>query len=239
MTKAVLFDVDFTLIYPGPTFQGEGYQRFCARHGLAVDPRRFEEAVASSSPLLDRTIDHVHDTAHYLAYVEAIIRRMGGEGPGVAPCAAEIYHEWAVNHHFSLYDDVPETLRALASRGLRLGLVSNTHRCLTSFQAHFDLDAYISAAVSSSEHGYMKPHPSIFRTAVRLLGVEPAATVMVGDNLRQDIEGAVAAGLRAVHLCRRSCVGRDSIDVAGTGGTVVVPVISTLADLPALVEARG
>jgi hypothetical protein len=29
---AVFFDVDFTLIYPGPTFQGEGYARFCARH---------------------------------------------------------------------------------------------------------------------------------------------------------------------------------------------------------------
>ena len=32
--SAVFFDVDFTLIYPGPTFQGEGYQRFCAAHGI-------------------------------------------------------------------------------------------------------------------------------------------------------------------------------------------------------------
>ena len=38
VTRAVFFDVDFTLIYPGPTFRGEGYQRFCARHGIAVDP---------------------------------------------------------------------------------------------------------------------------------------------------------------------------------------------------------
>jgi len=30
MTSAVFFDVDFTLIYPGPTFQGEGYRRFGA-----------------------------------------------------------------------------------------------------------------------------------------------------------------------------------------------------------------
>ncbi len=36
VTRAVFFDVDFTLIYPGPTFQGEGYQRFCARHGMQV-----------------------------------------------------------------------------------------------------------------------------------------------------------------------------------------------------------
>ena len=36
--RAVLFDVDFTLIYPGPTFQGEGYERFCTQHGILVDP---------------------------------------------------------------------------------------------------------------------------------------------------------------------------------------------------------
>ena len=36
--KAVIFDVDFTLIYPGPTFRGEGYRAFCARHGMGYVP---------------------------------------------------------------------------------------------------------------------------------------------------------------------------------------------------------
>lgn len=44
-TKTMFFDVDFTLISPGPTFQGVGYQRFCARYGIDVDPSRFAEAV--------------------------------------------------------------------------------------------------------------------------------------------------------------------------------------------------
>ena len=48
-TRAVLFDVDFTLIYPGPTFRGEGYQAFCARHGMGVDPSMFEEGVACAA----------------------------------------------------------------------------------------------------------------------------------------------------------------------------------------------
>ena len=39
-TRAVFFDVDFTLIYPGPVFQGEGYRAFCARtrHGRGSIP---------------------------------------------------------------------------------------------------------------------------------------------------------------------------------------------------------
>ena len=53
MIRAVLFDVDFTLIYPGPTFQAEGYRRACAAHGIDVDPAKFDQATAASSFILD------------------------------------------------------------------------------------------------------------------------------------------------------------------------------------------
>ena len=46
VTKAVFFDVDFTLIYPGPTFQAEGYRRACAAHGIVVDPAKFDAATS-------------------------------------------------------------------------------------------------------------------------------------------------------------------------------------------------
>ena len=49
-TRAVFFDVDFTLIYPGPRFQASGYHDFCARHGIAVDPAAFDRAVAAPRP---------------------------------------------------------------------------------------------------------------------------------------------------------------------------------------------
>ena len=54
-------------------------------------------------------------------------------------------------------------LQELASAGIRIGLISNSHRCLASFQSHFELQEFVTATVSSSDHGLMKPHPSIFR----------------------------------------------------------------------------
>ena len=129
MTRAVFFDVDFTLIYPGPTFRGEGYARFCARHGIEVDPSRFEAAVAGASAVLDEARDHIYEAALFHRYTAAIIRGMGGEGPQVNACAEEIYEEWAGCHHFALYDDVPGTLSVIAARGIRIGLISNSHRC--------------------------------------------------------------------------------------------------------------
>jgi FMN phosphatase YigB (HAD superfamily) len=55
----------------------------------------------------------------------------------------------------------------------------------------------IAAAVSSSEHGLMKPHPSIFAAALRLVDVPAADAMMVGDSVRQDVDGARSAGMRA------------------------------------------
>ena len=89
---------------------------------------------------------------------------------------------------------------ALAARGLTIGLISNSHRCLTSFQEHFALQAFVSAAVSSAEHGRMKPHPSIFAAALELLGHGAAECVMVGDDEARDIAPARALGMRFVHV---------------------------------------
>jgi 4-nitrophenyl phosphatase len=41
-----------------------------------------------------------------------------------------------------------------------------------------------------------KPHPPIFQAALRFLGTPPAETLMIGDRLTTDIEGAQRVGLR-------------------------------------------
>ena len=233
--KAVLFDVDFTLIYPGPMFRGEGYRAFCARYGMDVDASKFETGVESASPLLNSR-DDVYDPEIFIAYTSRIIEVMGGAGPRIDDCSREIYREWAACQHFELYDDVPQVLRELTDAGLRVGLISNTHRCLASFQSHFELQGLISATVSSSDHGLMKPHPSIFRAALQLLDVEPAEAVMVGDSATHDVEGALGVGMRAV-LLNRGDSAAPIVAVARPGsgpGDDRVPVIHSLRELTAL-----
>jgi FMN phosphatase YigB (HAD superfamily) len=173
-TRAVFFDVDFTLIYPGPVFQGDGYRAFCARHGIhSCEPSAFESAVTSAAALLDRAEGQAYDAGVFIAYIRHIIERMGGSGDGVEACAAEIYAEWAACRHFRLYEDVRPAMHALRARGLRLGLISNTHRSLDAFRSHFELEDLVAATVSSRDHGYNKPHPSIFRAALAQLAAMP------------------------------------------------------------------
>jgi len=225
-TAAVFFDVDFTLIYPGPTFQGVGYEQFCARHSISVKRSRFAHAVRAASTILDDQQEHVYDEEIFVRYTRRIIEGMGGTGPSLDACAREIFAEWASCHHFHMYDDVTPVLRELGARGVKIGLISNSHRSLASFEEHFELDGLISAAVSSSEHGYLKPHPSIFEAALKLAGVEAKESVMVGDSFPHDIAGALSVGMRGV------LVHRADDPPAATPANV--PVIHDLSDLLAI-----
>lgn len=223
-TQAVFFDVDFTLIYPGPMFQAIGYRQACERHGIAVEESRYPEAVSGALAALDHEQVRYED-AVFTRFIRRIIEGMGGSGDAIDVCAREMYAAWAMCHHFHLYDDVEAVLRELAARRLTIGLISNSHRKLDDFVEHFQLRGWIgSAVVSSAEHGYCKPHPSIFQAALSQAGVGATESLMVGDSLTHDVHGARAVGMRGVLLHR----------AVGPLPAVDVPVIRNLTDLPPL-----
>jgi HAD superfamily hydrolase (TIGR01662 family) len=224
--RAVFFDVDFTLIYPGPTFQGDGYARFCAAEAIDVDPARFDAAVAAASFVLDEVEEQVYDPKLFVHYTATIIEHMGGRGASVIRVAEQIYQQWAANHHFEIYDDVAPVLRALAARGYRLGVISNSHRSLQAFTEHFKLDGLIGTTISSAEHGFMKPHRSIFDAALQRASVGAGEAVMVGDSLKADIEGARAAGMRGI-LLRRSGERPAALPI----GVSLITTLHELTDL--------
>ncbi len=228
MIKAVFFDVDFTLIHPGPTFQAEGYRRACAAHGIDVDPSKFSEATAASSFILDEVEEQIYKHDIFIHYTASIIEHMGGRGAKVVEVAAEIYAQWSVNHHFELYDDVASVMADLKKRGLLVGLISNSHRSLDAFREHFSLADFVSVSVSGAEHGYMKPHRSIFDRALERAKVKAEEALMVGDSFKHDIEGALNAGWRAV-LLRRS----GDVPYALPPD---LPVIQTLPELLPLID---
>ena len=222
-TTAVFFDVDFTLIYPGPTFQAEGYRRACAAHGIEVDPAKFDEATAASSFILDEVEEQIYKHDVFIHYTASIIEKMGGRGANVVEVASEIYDQWSVNHHFEMYDDVAPVLETLQKRGTIVGVISNSHRSLDAFREHFSLGNVITVSVSGAEHGYMKPHRSIFEAALDRARVKADEAMMVGDSFKHDIEGALNAGWRAVLLRRSGEVPYTLPDN--------LPVIRTLPDL--------
>jgi putative hydrolase of the HAD superfamily len=193
--RAVLFDVDFTLVRPGPELGPEGYRRLGERFGLALDPARYDEARAKAVEELQHHPELEHDDEIWVAFTERIVRYMGGDADGARECAIEMTAAWERHHNFELYEDTLPAIAELRRHGLRLGLVSNTGRNLDAFVRHHSLD--VDVAVGSRTHGRTKPHESIFRAALERLDVPAAAAAMIGDSVRDDLEGARALGMRA------------------------------------------
>jgi putative hydrolase of the HAD superfamily len=100
----------------------------------------------------------------------------------------------------------PEAVHRLKARGLRLGIVSDTGfrpgRVLRRQLAAAGILACFEPAglAFSDEVGVPKPHPRIFETALKGLGVPPDQAVHVGDLKFTDVAGARGVGMRVIRF---------------------------------------
>jgi putative hydrolase of the HAD superfamily len=119
-------------------------------------------------------------------------------------------HSWA---HVGL--GVSDGLRTVAALGLPLGVISNSDGSVEGDLRRLGVcyvpdpeggprpaaGVKMGVILDSEVVGVAKPDPEIFRVALDALGVPAGGTVWhVGDSLRYDVAGAVAAGLQPVHM---------------------------------------
>lgn len=97
-------------------------------------------------------------------------------------------------------------VRALSNLNYKLGIISNMilpgillERLLRSE----GLREFFGPVITSSETGYIKPHPRIFERALDAGNWRAEEALMVGDTFRQDIIGARSVGMRAIWLNSR------------------------------------
>jgi len=99
------------------------------------------------------------------------------------------------------YPDALLVLSILRKRGYKLGLISNTHwRFLGSFRT--EIEKTFDVVTLSYEHGYAKPHPSIFLATIKKLGVEANRCLHVGDDPTADVQGARNVGMKTAFIKR-------------------------------------
>ena len=231
--EAVLFDWGGTLSTYAQV-ELEDMWRLAAHH---FDPARTDEitrvlTATEAATFARAETDCVSSTLRQI--LEAASAELGLD-------VAEAVLEEAGTHYLDSWTphivhepDAAATLRALKDRGLRTGLLSNTH-WPRPFHEHFlerdGLADLLDARLYTSELSHMKPHPSVFAAALEAVGVDdPARAVFVGDRLHDDVHGAKAAGMRGVWR-RSTFVPGFDVEPDAT--------IDALAELPAIVDGWG
>lgn len=196
--QAVTFDVGGTLIEAQPSV-GHVYAEIAGRHGVkGISPEllneRFKTAWRARQQFTDRRAD-------WEELVDAAFQGLVAEPPRTT-FFPELYERFAQPEVWRIFDDVLPALEALASRGLRLGVISNWDERLRVLLRRLRLDAYFDTLVVSCEMGFPKPSPVIFEHAARKLGLPPAAILHVGDSQEMDVVGAREAGFHALRIRR-------------------------------------
>lgn len=175
--------------------------RLAARH---LAPHAEEEVCAQLVAVEQAFFDRISVDQRSTTLAELLAAASTELGLDVAEAVLEeaaLHHLDSWTPHIVHDPDAQPVLAALKARGIKTGLLSNTH-WPRAFHEHFlerdGLAEHLDVRTYSSELTHTKPHPIAFRSVLRELGVLPAETVFVGDRLYDDVFGAKANGLTAV-----------------------------------------
>ena len=123
-----------------------------------------------------------------------------------------------------------ETLKALKHLDLKIGLFTlNSGKAANHILQRFKLSSYFSVMVPRNKVNFVKPNPEHLETALKVLGVSPEETVVVGDG-EVDMESAKELKAIAVGL---SAMGSKTEKLINRGANYI---ITSISDLPILLQ---
>lgn len=100
-----------------------------------------------------------------------------------------------------VYDGVKETLGELRRRGGRVYLLSNAQSDFTRPELELlGLADCFDGILLSSEEGCKKPCAAFFQRLLERYGLDPARSIMVGNDEFSDIAGAAGMGMDSLYL---------------------------------------
>ncbi|MDY7076781.1 MAG: HAD-IA family hydrolase [Chloroflexota bacterium] len=182
--EAVLFDFDGTLVCLNIDFaqMRADVEAILPRYGLSVDeiaPRYTLELIEECVEALAKR-DSVETAAAFRRDAEAAVVAVETDAADTA----------------QVHSGVPELLKTLRERGIKIGIV--TRNCRAAVECILSRNALIyDVLLTRDDVKAVKPDPAHLLTALRLLAVKPWRALMVGDH-PMDVRSGRAVGARTV-----------------------------------------
>lgn len=107
----------------------------------------------------------------------------------------------ASREYIKLFPGVEEFLKKIRESGKHAYILSNAQASYTLPEIKmFGLDELTDDFIMSSDYKCMKPDVKFFDELIVRHNMDKSKTVMIGDSLSSDIEGAGRAGIDSIHL---------------------------------------
>jgi HAD superfamily hydrolase (TIGR01509 family) len=203
MSKAVIFDIDGTLI-DSVDGHAHAWQRTLARYGCDVPFEKVRSQIGKGGDQLMPAL-----------LPEAIIREKGKE---IERVRLDMFkHEYLPQ--VRPFPEVRALVKRLLADGKRVVLASSAKGDeLETYKRIAGIDDLIEDATSSEDADRSKPHPDIFQAALaKLEGLDASDAVVIGDT-PYDAEAAGKAGLRTIGVL---CGGFAEQDLRRAGCSAI------------------
>jgi len=100
-----------------------------------------------------------------------------------------------------LFPYTKEILLYLVERGYNLHLITNGFEKTQFSKLHYSgLNVFFKEIITSETSNSLKPNKEIFEFAFRKTGALPTKSIMIGDSIEVDIQGAINAGIDQVFV---------------------------------------
>ncbi len=231
--ETLLFDFGGTLDSDGVAWK-ERFHAFYRAEGLELSAEAFAPAFYAADDALVGALPPttgLEETVHALTTnIETeLARRTAGNGAGgIDGARRERVASRFLSETSATFARNRLVLEALGER-YRLGVVSNFYGNLEAACQSSGLAPLFGAMADSQCVGAEKPEPAIFQAALAALHAAPETTVMVGDSLRRDYEGARRSGMGFIWIAPEDvqAAERSAADR---------PAFATVSELPGLLD---
>jgi len=201
-TSAVTFD-DFNTLRHSVNEQDIIYPIFRAfrKHGIKVKEKDFLKKYIESDRAYRKCLRETFRESLLDNIIAGVLMSLGYESTRIQHTVTHVVDEVLATQKVAWYPDAVSVLNILRKKGYQLGLITNTHwRILDETRKEFE--KYFDVITLSYEHGYVKPHPSVFLGTLGKLRVNASSCLHVGDDPVADVEGAKNVGMRTAFIKR-------------------------------------
>ncbi len=205
LKKAIFFDYGGTLDAPGLAWK-EHFLPIYRKYGIEPDLETFVKAFyASDDSLVAENPVHMNLTEIVYEQVSRVLKNLGYFNESLTE---KIANHFLRNCFENIKKNIP-VLERLRER-YRLGIISNNYGNLEAICKETGLRDLMDVLVDSNLVGKTKPHPEIFQKGLMAIGSKPEEAVMVGDNLKRDIEGAKKVGMDAILITSSPAIAQKA-----------------------------
>ncbi len=196
MIRVLLLDVGNTIAF----LDGMAIAEVVREQGIDVDPTRLRSVEGRAKrryeSLMKEGVSHEEGWGLYLATL------LEEAGLSSAHARAMLEPLRRAHDRLNLWRRVPSELGPALERvralGIRIAIVSNSEGRLPELLEHVGVAHHFEAIIDSHNEGVRKPDPEIFRRALARMRIRPEDAVYLGDIPGVDVDGANAAGIRAI-----------------------------------------